>query len=113
MGNKIALILSLGIVSIFFLLAGDTISLQYFYSDLDAKGTTISYLISKTGRTDDEFKKQIYDRYDVTLTFKNTTTPKIGDVVDFAISKNFDPIIISTSTMVIKVERSAMIGYFG
>lgn len=113
MGSKIALILSIFFVSLFFLLGGDMISLQYIYSDLDAKGVTISYLISKTGRVDADYKADLENRFSVKIDIVNKETPRFGEYVDYFISKDFDPIIMSKDTMTIRVLRYAVIGYYG
>ena len=52
MSYKVSFILSMVFVVMYFLFAGDMISLQFIYSDLDAKSVTISYLISENGTID-------------------------------------------------------------
>ena len=113
MGSKIGLILSLIFVSIFFVLGGDLICLQYLYGDLDTKGVTISYLISKTGRVDDSYRLSLEEKYNVTLRYYITETPRIGDVIDFSIETTFNPIVLSNDSMTIKINRSAILGYYG
>jgi len=113
MGSKIGLLLSMIFITLFFVLGGDIISVQYLYSDLDAKGVTISYLISKTGRTDSSFKNELEKKYNVTLTYESTGTPMFGDVFDFILSTEFEPMIMSNDKLLLKIKRTAIIGYYG
>ena len=63
MSYKISFILSMVFVAMYFMFAGDMISLQFIYSDLDAKSVTISYLISENGTIDKPFVKRIEQKY--------------------------------------------------
>lgn len=114
MSSKIGLILSLIFVAFFTLLACDMMSIQYIYGDLDAKSTSIAYLISKNKLVDDSLIETIEERYSVMFTCtSNCNNIQSGDVVTFQISKTYKPIIISKQTLTICVNREAIISYYG
>ena len=98
-------------VTIFFAFGLDLISIQFIYNDLDAKSIAISYKISEYGTIDDTLKNYIESTFDVDFKCKSNCSPMFGDVVTYVISKDFDPIIIKDQTMVVSVERTAVIGY--
>ncbi len=113
MSSKIGTILSLIFVVFFMLLGADMMSIQYIYADLDAKGTTISYLISKHGTVDDSIVETIQTTYNVVFECLSYCDSAVGDTVTFQISTTFNPIIMSKSDMTITVQRQAVIGYYG
>lgn len=113
MASKIGLILSLLFVSMFFLLGVDLLCLQFTLSSLDAKSLNISYIISQKGTLDDALETYIEEKYDVEFECLNNCNPMYGDIVDYTISCEYSPIIISKQTMEIKVKRYAVIGYYG
>ena len=55
MSYKIGLLLSSIFIVIFFAFGVDLLTIQFVFTDLDAKSTSISYLISKRGSLDEEF----------------------------------------------------------
>ena len=113
MSSKIGVILSMLFVALFFMFAADMISLQYIYSELDAKGVSIAYHISKSARIDDEFVSFLSNKYILTLSIPQNQSHDYGDVVEFYIKSEFTPIVISKDSMPISLKRSAVIGYYG
>lgn len=113
MSSKIGVLLSLVFVAMFTLLGCDMMSIQYVYSDLDAKAVMIGYHISKNGYVNDELIEAMESRYQVHFEYTNPESPMYGDVFDFVISEYYQPIIISKNKMTIRVKRSAVIGYYG
>lgn len=113
MGSKIATILSLIFVVTLFLFASDMMCLQYLYSDLDSTAVTIGYLISKQKLIDDNFVERISDDYKVIFKYTGPEVLKYGEVVQFQVSKEFNPVIISGSTMMVDVVRTTVVGYYG
>ena len=99
-------------VVMFFLFAGDLISLQFIYSDLDAKSVTISYLISEHGSLDGSFLSAIESKYDVTFVSADNYYPLFGDEVTYIIAKQYKPLIMSNNTMILSVKRTTVIGYY-
>ena len=99
-------------VAMFFLFAGDMISLQFLYSDLDAKSVTIAYLISEQGTIDDNFVEYVETKYDVELVTIDNWTPLFGDEVTFVIAETYRPLIMSTEEMTVSIKRTTVIGYY-
>ena len=99
-------------VIMFFLLAGDMISLQYIYADLDAKSVNISYAISKHGSLDEPFISQIERKYNVDFVTADNYAPLYGDEVTYVISKTYHPLIMSNKDMQISLKRMTVIGYY-
>ena len=99
-------------VVMYFLFAGDMISLQFIYSDLDAKSVTISYLISENGTIDDNFVEYVENKYDVDFIYEGNTTPLFGDEVTYVIAKTYKPLMMSKDIMTVSVERTTVIGYY-
>lgn len=113
MASKIASILSLSFVVLFFLFASDLMCLQYLYSSLDSTAVTIGYLMAKNKVIDDYFKTQVETNYQIEFIYDGPIKPAYGEVVDYKITKIFKPIIISATPMNINVRRSTVIGYYG
>ena len=112
MSYKISFILSMVFVMMFFLFAGDLISLQFIYSDLDAKSVTISYLISEHGILDEPFIESIENKYKVDFVTADNYSPLFGDEVTYVIARSYQPLIISQKKMTVSVERTTVIGYY-
>ena len=112
MSYKIGFILSMVFVAMFFLFAGDMMSLQFIYSDLDAKSVTISYLISEQGAIDNSFVEYIENKYDVELIDIDNRNPVFGDEVTFIIAEYYKPLIMSKDEMTVSVKRTTVIGYY-
>lgn len=112
MSSKIGTLLSFIFVAMYFVFGIDLVMLQFVYSDLDAKSVTISNLISQQLNITAEFEANIETKYSVSLTILNEEEPLFGDVIDYIISVDYDPIIISSSTMTLQVKRSTVLGYY-
>ena len=113
MSSKFGTLLSLIFVAFFVALGADLITIQYLYSDLDAKSTSISYIISKYGRVTENLEATIEDRYQVEFTCLDYCSNNPGDVVSFVISRKYKPVFISKNEITISVKRQAYISYFG
>lgn len=112
MSYKISFILSMVFVVMFFLFSGDMISLQFIYSDLDAKSVTISYLISEHGGLDQPFIESIENKYNIEFVTADNYSPLFGDEVTYVIAKTYKPLMISKETMTVSVQRTTVIGYY-
>jgi len=112
MASKIATILSLMFVVIFFLFASDMMCMQYLYSDLDSKAISIGYLIAQRRIINNEFKNYVESRYEIVFTYDGPEAPNYGSLVEYKVSKTFSPIIISSTDMEINVKRSTVVGYY-
>lgn len=113
MSYKIGVLLSMIFVAMFFLFGADLLSIQSTYSALDAKSSNISYLISRTGVIDDDFKKHIEDIYHVTFNCDNNLSPTFGEEIIYSISTTYHPLIISKGEMVISISRMTVVGFYG
>lgn len=112
MSYKISFILSMIFVVMFFLFAGDMISLQFIYSDLDAKSVTISYLISEHGSLDNDFIDAIETKYNIDFVTADNYSPLFGDEVTYVIARQYKPLVMSQDTMTVSVKRTTVIGYY-
>ncbi len=99
-------------VCMFFLFSGDMISLQFIYSDLDAKSVTISYLISDHGALDENFINYIENKYDVDFVYADNYAPLFGDEVTYIIAKEYKPLMMSKDIMTVSIQRTTIIGYY-
>ena len=100
-------------VVMFFLFGTDLLCLQYLYSDLDSKGISIAYQISKNSRIDEDFLELLSKKYNVSVTSDPSQSVDYGEVVTFKISDKYDPLIIASGEMNISITREAIIGYYG
>ena len=113
MSSKLGLILSMLFVALFFLFGVDLICVQFVFSDLDAKSISISYLISQHGGLDINLINEIEETYKVDFKCLSNCNPSFGDIIEYQISKDYSPLIISNETMHITVYRSTAIGFYG
>lgn len=114
MSSKIGTILSSIFIIISFLLGCDLISLQFIYSDLDSKSINISYLISKSAVSfDDEFTAYIKEKYHVSFYCDKQGTPAFGEEINYVISDNFKPLMMSKESMTVSIKRMTVVGYYG
>ena len=113
MSSKLGVLFSLIFVALFVVLGADLITVQYIYSDLDAKSTSIAYIISKAGGVTSSLSTQIEERYNVEFTCLSYCNSSPGDIVEFRISKKYQPMFISRDEVVLSVTRQALISYYG
>lgn len=113
MSSKIGTILSSLFIIIAFLLGCDLITIQYLYSDLDAKSVNISYLISREAHFDEAFKESIKEMFDVDFYCETTGIPAFGEKIKYVLSTKFDPLLIASESMAVSIERMAVVGYYG
>lgn len=112
MSSKIGYLLSMIYVVMFIALGVDLITIQYAYSALDSKSVSISYLISEHGTLDDSLIETIEKRYNVDFTCTGNCAPLFGDEVQYKISTEIKPIIVSKETITITINRSTVIGFY-
>ena len=112
MSSKISLILSMVFVVMFFLFAGDMISLQFAYSNLDATSVTISHLIGESYVVDNAFISQVEAKYNITFILLSEIDPHFGDVVDYIIRSEYKSIVISDHSIPLSIKRSSVVGYY-
>ena len=112
MSSKIGLIISLIFFTMFFVLSIDMMCIQYQYSDLDAQSVIIGYELAHLESLTDENIASIEEKHHVVMVDISNRNPEFGDVIDYVILREYQPIIVSNSPMEIKVKRSAVIGYY-
>ena len=112
MSYKIGFILSMVFVITFFLFASDMVSIQFIYTDLDAKSVTISQLISIRGNIDNNFISYLEDKYQIDFVSADNYSPLFGDEVTYVIAKEYKPIIMGEKVMNIAISRTTVIGYY-
>ena len=113
MSYKLGMMISMIFVIAFLLLGGDMMCLSAAYSQLDATCISIGYVIAKSGRVDNQFIAMLEENYKVTFLTITPSSPSVGDVVEFVIYRNYDPLIISNEPIQIKASRTTVIGYYG
>lgn len=113
MSSKLGTILSMIFIIFAFLFGSDLMTLQYLYSDLDAKSVNISYLISRNATIDDEFVTHIENKFNVTFLCDVSGTPAFGDEVKYVISHEFTPLMMSKESITVSVSRYTIVGFYG
>lgn len=110
MAYKLGMILSLVFVFQIFVLGGDIISIQFLYADIDSVSMTAGYMIAKEGSITNA--TQFVNSQNMLLECDSTEHPSFGETWIYYVSKEYDPLIIKKEPMIIKVKRSAIIGYY-
>ena len=113
MSSNVSTLLSLIIVSAFFIMGGDMVCLSSAYSSLDNVSNTISYCIAKDRKTDSVYLKTLENKYNVKFLNISSNNPSYGDVVDFTIYRNYHPLVLSSKDIRLAVKRTTVIGYYG
>ena len=112
MSSKLGLLISLVFFTMFFLLAIDIMCIQYHYSDLDCQRVIIGYELAHLESLTDENIASIEEKHHVVMVDISNRNPEFGDVIYYTISRSYHPLIVSNEEMVIKIERSIVIGYY-
>ena len=112
MSSKLGLILSMLFVAMFFAFAGDMVSLQFAYTHLDSISVTIGKLISEEKTINQTFINNVEQEFDIDFILLNEEEPLFGDVVNYVIVKDFKPMIISSESITLSIQRSSVIGYY-
>ena len=112
MGYKVGFILSLLLVVELFVLAGDVLSAQIIYTNLDAVSVTAGNIISSKGEISESLKAYVRNETGGEISAVGDETPLFGSIYTFKISKEFSPMNRFTSKTEISVVRSVVIGYY-
>ena len=113
MSSNLGTILSMIMVVSFLLLGGDMVCLSASYSSLDSVSHSISYLIAKERRCDEDYLSYLESKYEVSFYSISTNYPVSGDVVTYVIGREYSPLIISNTSLALKVKRTTVVGYYG
>ncbi len=112
MSSKLGLILSMLFVAMFFAFAGDMVSLQFAYTNLDSISVTIGKLISEERTISQTFINNVESEFQVDFILLNEEEPLFGDVVNYIIASEFHPMVISKESITLSIQRSSIIGYY-
>lgn len=112
MGYKVGFLLSLLLVVELFVLAGDILSAQIIYTNLDAVSITAGNIISTKGEITEDLKSYVRSETGGEISAVGDETPLFGSVYTFQISKDFNPMNGFTKQSQIVVVRSVIIGYY-
>ena len=112
MGYKVGFLLSMLLVVELFVLAGDILSAQIIYTNLDAVSITAGNIISTKGEITQELKTYVHNETGGEITAIGDETPLFGSVYTFQISREFKPMNGFTKQSEIVVVRSVIIGYY-
>ena len=112
MGYKVGFILSLLLVVELFVLAGDILTAQIIYTNLDAISVTAGNIISTKGEISDDLRNYVRNETGGEISPVGDETPLFGSVYTFQIVREFKPMNGFTSQTTISVVRSVVIGYY-
>lgn len=112
MGYKLGLIISMLFLAELFVFAGDLISIQVIYTNMDAVSVVAGNLISSRGGLDDEIINLVYEQSGGHIEAIGDETPMFGSVYVYKISREYSPWVMSNKPMEIAIRRSVVIGYY-
>ena len=113
MSSKIGTIISLIFVAMMVALSMDIMCIQYLYSNLDAKSSSISYEIAKHGMLDSSFINYLNQKYKVTFICEsNCEVNSPGTNIAYRLETSYKPIIISKQDMKLVVHRYAVLSFY-
>ncbi len=114
MSNKFGTMLGIFILFICFMFGVDLVSMQYNYTNMDALSTNISYEISKNGCLSKEIINKYKNNYDIYLYPYDSDDKKYkeGESYGYVLEKDYSPIIISNSTIKLRIQRFTIINVY-
>jgi len=112
MAYKVGFILSLLLVIELFVLAGDVLTAQIIYTNLDAISITAGNIISSKGDITNELRQYVKDQTGGEIEAVGDETPLFGSIYTYKITKEYKPMNRFTGTTEISVVRSVVIGYY-
>ncbi|MBO8427756.1 MAG: hypothetical protein IAC58_04290 [Firmicutes bacterium] len=117
MSNKLALILCIPFILFVFLFGVDLVMIQTVYTNLDSISETISYKISQNGidsngNIDKSIEQYLYETTGAIIVSNNNNKANFleGDIFAYTLSKEYQPILLSSKTITINIDRYAVIG---
>lgn len=111
MGYKLGFLLSLFFVIQIMAYAGDLCAVQSISSLLDATALTAAQKISLERGLKDDVVAFVREQANATIVKVSSNPEGEGEVFVFKIYRNYQPLIISDSAMVVSVTRSTVLGY--
>ena len=72
----------------------------------------IGYELSSLGEIKQEDINDIEERYHVIITHISNPSPSFGDMIEYTLLKEYQPLIVSNDIMELKIERTTICGYY-
>lgn len=110
MGSKLGFLLTLFFIVEVIAYSGDLYSIQAIHSLLDSTALTVAKKVSLDGYVTKETMDLIV-KNNATIKVETTKTMRPGDIFIFTLQRNYEPLIMSQSTMTVTVTRSTVVGY--
>lgn len=111
MANKLGTILSLFFFSFALFIGMDVLKLQFLHSALEAFSISLGDQIAIEGRITQKMKNMAMEKYGAELVDITDGAPSVGEFLEYSLSVDYTPIIISREVMTITVTRMVLIGY--
>lgn len=111
MAYKLGFLLSLFFLVEMMAFAGDLCSLQVLHSLLDACAITAGKKIAIEGAITTEIEAFVESEAKATIVKLTNGSPQIGEILEFKLCRDYDPLILQSSEMTVSVIRSTVIGY--
>jgi len=111
MASKLGFILSLFFVIQMMAYAGDLTTLQSLHALLDAVSITAGKEIALQGGITPQIVAMVEKDCGGTIYPITSSSPQVGEVYEFAVARDFQPLVLSSSFMTVTIKRSAVIGY--
>ncbi len=112
MGNKLALILGIGIIFYCFLFGVDLTMVQISYTNLDSISTMASYRISKEGKITDSLVEYCKNNNITIEGVNNDIGYQKGDVYEYYLKKEYQPVVMGNTPMELSIKRYAVISIY-
>lgn len=112
MASNLGNILSLFLIIPLMIFIGDLIGIQTAYNQLENLCTQITFSIQQKGCLSDEMIQFITDTYHVNVDYETNLEHNFGEYLNFSIYKYYEGIIISGNDLVIRINRTVLLGYF-
>lgn len=94
------------------LFTGDLAFVQAIHGELDAVALSAGYQISMNGKLTAEIKEFVLKEAGAEISVEEPYEGRLGESLNFVVSKTYQSLIISSEPLVISVRRSAVIGYY-
>lgn len=112
MGNKLALILGIGMIFYCFLFGVDLTMVQISYTNLDSISTMASYRISKEGKITDSLVEYCNSNNITIEGVDNESGYQKGDIYEYYLKKEYEPIVMGDKVIEISIKRYAVISIY-
>lgn len=111
MASKLGTILSLFFFAFALFMGVDLLKLQFLHSALEAFAVSLGEQIAIEGRITEKMKDMAEEKYGAELVDVTGRTPSVGEFLEYSLTVDYTPIIISSEVMTITITRMVLIGY--